>query len=72
MAKYELKCIDADGDELRVELLENGIANASIDAEKFSISIDSEKIKRLVDSINAIQHLLTDFNFKKLEIERIE
>lgn len=72
MAKYEVKCTDVDGDVLKVDITENGLANASIDADKFSIVIDSEKIKRLVDSINGIQHLLEDFGFKKFEIESIE
>ncbi len=69
MTKYEVKCVDADGDELKIEIAENGLTNASIDAEKFSMSLNATKIARLIDSIHALQNLLTDFQFKKLEIE---
>ncbi len=69
MVKYKVKCIDAEDDELILELEENGLANISIDANKFSFNVNPEKIKRLVDSIHAMQNFLKDFNFKKFEIE---
>ncbi len=69
MVKYKVTCVDAEGDELKLDLEENGVANVSIDADKFSFNVTPDKIKRLVDSIHSMQHFLMDFGFKKFEIE---
>ena len=70
MTKYKITCTDLEGDKLKVDI-DDG--NAEIqNASKFSISVNSEKIKRLIDGIGSIQNLLEDFGFKGLEIEREE
>ena len=72
MKTYEITCIDSEGDELKIELFENGLANASIDADKFSLNLNPDKLKRLIESIHGIKSLLSDFEFRKLEIEAKE
>jgi len=67
MAKYTITCIDADGDDLKVEV-EDGIATIK-DAKKFTITVDSDKIKRFIDGMKGIQSILEDFGFKELNIK---
>ena len=69
MVKYEIICTDAEGDKLKVDA-EDGIATIQ-SATKFTLSVDSNKIKRLVDSIEGISTLLNDYNFKSLEIKKV-
>ena len=70
MVVYKITCIDIDGDDLKVEI-ENGVATIK-DAKKFTISVDSNKIKRFVDGVSGIQSILEDFGFKELNIEKVD
>jgi len=70
MTKYKITCTDLEGDKLKVNI-DDGKAVIQ-NANQFSISVNSEKIKRLIDGIGSIQTLLEDFGFKGLEIEQEE
>ena len=70
MTKYKITCTDLEGDKLKVDI-DDGKAVIQ-NANQFSISVNSEKIKRLIDGIGSIQTLLEDFGFKGLEIEQEE
>lgn len=67
MAKFEIKCIDLEGDNLKLEV-ENGIAIIK-DAKKFTLPISGDKLKRLSDTIVGTTTLLDDFKLKEISIK---
>jgi len=69
MVSYKITVTDQGSDELVITST-NGVCD--LKGNKFTIPVDSEKIKRLVDSISSMGILLTDFNFKEINIEKIE
>ena len=67
--KYELVCIDKEGDKLKLET-SDGIATLK-ESNKFTIPISSEKIKRLVDGLSSIAFILSDFGLKEISIKEL-
>lgn len=70
MTKFEIKCIDSEGDNLKIEV-ENGIATFK-NSNKFTLPIDGDKLKRLFDTISGMTLLLNDFKLKEISISEEE
>jgi len=65
--KYEIICTDKEGDKLKI-ISTDGIAEIQ-NANKFTIPINTEKIKRLFDGLNSISFILSDFGLTEISVK---